>query len=81
MDNSQLRSSVGNFPIQKDGEITVERFISFVDIMGFKDLVARNEHHVILSKLTKLTDFVSETVGSKDGFHFSMFSGSIIAVH
>ena len=78
MDNSQLRSSVGNLPIQKDGEITVERFVSFLDIMGFKDLVARNEHHVILSKLTKLTDFISEKVGSKEGFHFSMFSDSIM---
>lgn len=60
------------------GDATIERFVAFLDIMGFKDFVARNEHDVILEKLTILTDFISETVGSKHGFYFTMFSDSIM---
>ena len=78
MNNKGLVESSASLPEQKQGEITVTRFVSFLDIMGFKDLVARNEHRVILSKLTKLTDHISETVGQEEGFHFSMFSDSIL---
>lgn len=74
---SEIKQGIISGTTQK-GEITVERFVLFLDIMGFKDLVVRNEHQKILDKLTVLTDFISENVGNKEGFHFSMFSDSII---
>lgn len=76
--NNQIVSSVGDVIKQNQGDITTVRFVSFLDIMGFKDLVARNNHNTILAKLTELTDFISELVGRYSGFHFSMFSDSIL---
>lgn len=77
MDN-QIVSNAGDVRQHNQGEITAIRFVSFLDIMGFKDMVARNEHNVILNKLTSLTDYISEEVGRNLGFHFSMFSDSIL---
>lgn len=74
----QIVSSVGDIAKQNQGDITTVRFVSFLDIMGFKELVARNNHNDILAKLTELTDFISELVGKYSGFHFSMFSDSIL---
>lgn len=75
--NRGIVASAAKVEVQQ-GYATAERFVSFLDIMGFKDFVARNEHSVILAKLSVLTDFISETVGSVSGFHFSMFSDSIL---
>lgn len=41
-------------------ELTANRFVAFFDIMGFKDLVDRNSHSAILSKLTKLKIALNE---------------------
>lgn len=75
--NSTVVSSSAKIEIQQ-GNATTERFVAFLDIMGFKDLVARNNHANILSQLLALTDFISEKVGVTESFHFSMFSDSII---
>lgn len=58
--------------------ITTERFVVFLDIMGFKDRVARNPHHEILSVLQKLSSFISENIKQGEGLMFTMFSDSII---
>lgn len=35
-------------------KITTKRFVALFDIMGFKDLVERNSHNLVLNKLNKL---------------------------
>jgi hypothetical protein len=39
-------------------DITANRFVGFIDIMGFKDLVARNSHDSIYKMMLKTTDAV-----------------------
>ena len=76
--NNDIVSNIGKSHVQNQGEVTTERFVSFLDIMGFKDFIARNDYKLILEKLTELTDYISEEVGKYAGFHFSMFSDSIL---
>lgn len=78
MNTNEIKTGVNKVTELQQGEITVERFVLFLDIMGFKDFVARNEHRKILEKLMALTDFISEKVGNRAGIHFSMFSDSIM---
>lgn len=42
--------------VESDWAPTANRFVAFFDIMGFKDLVARNEHEKILSILKVLSN-------------------------
>ena len=58
--------------------ITAERFVVFLDIMGFKDRVARNPHNKILLVLQELSSFISENIKQGEGLMFTMFSDSII---
>lgn len=74
----KIKEQISNVSELQTGDVTIERFVAFLDIMGFKDFVARNDHRVILEKLTTLTDFMSETVGREHGFYFTMFSDSIM---
>ena len=41
--------------MSKEWKHTTERFIAFLDIMGFKDMVARQDHEVIRKNLIDLT--------------------------
>ncbi len=41
-------------------ENTCERYVCFLDIMGFKDLVARNKHEDVLHKITTFFDVVNK---------------------
>lgn len=41
-----------------DWENTCERYVCFLDIMGFKDLVARNVHEEVLKKITTFFDSI-----------------------
>lgn len=54
------------------------RIVSFLDIMGFKDMVARQEETKIKEKLETLSRFISENVSEESGMQFSIFSDSII---
>ena len=38
-------------------EITTNRFVGFIDIMGFKDMVARSSHEEIYVMMKKINDF------------------------
>lgn len=38
-------------------EITTNRFVGFIDIMGFKDMVARSSHEEIYEMMKKINDF------------------------
>ena len=70
----------GNFLSQSliQGTGTQDRFVTFLDIMGFKDRVARNTHEQILSVLQQLSNYVSEEIKESDKFQFTMFSDSLI---
>ncbi len=46
--------------MQENWEVTTERYCAFFDIMGFKDMVARNTHEDILSKLEILKKYLSK---------------------
>jgi len=59
-------------------EQTTNRFIAFFDIMGFKDMVFRNPHYAVLSKLMNLTEMskIIEDIHSEDDSGDSSGSGS-----
>ena len=40
--------------IKKEWEQDCERFVTFLDIKGFKDYVSRNDHQFIKDKLLKI---------------------------
>ena len=43
-------------PINKKWEITTNRFVAFIDIMGFKDMIAKKTHKEIYSMLEEISD-------------------------
>lgn len=55
-----------------------KRIVSFLDIMGFKDLVARQSETNIQNRLRDLSTFIAENVGTENGMTFSIFSDSIV---
>lgn len=57
---------------------TRSRIVSFLDIMGFKDMISRQEETQIKEKLETLSRFISENVTEESGTQFSIFSDSII---
>lgn len=69
-----------------DWKTTNTRFIIFLDVMGFKDFVARHTHDYVyesMEKLSKTRDTIDSIFNSKDGDYKSMvystsFSDSII---
>jgi hypothetical protein len=48
-------------------KVTAERYVCFLDIMGFKDMVARNPHDEVLEKMEVFLDAVKkwENVGNR----------------
>ena len=60
------------------GVNTTVRFVAFLDIMGFKDRVARNPHDEILSSLTNLSSFISSIIDKNENIFYTMFSDSLI---
>jgi uncharacterized protein (UPF0335 family) len=44
---------------QENWEVTTERYCAFFDIMGFKDMVARNTHEEVQHKLETLKKYLS----------------------
>ena len=53
------------------------RYVAYMDVMGFKDMVARNPHDVIGEKLQKLLIFISDLINNKGSIFSSIFSDSI----
>lgn len=66
--------------LSKKQEITTDRFIVFLDIMGFKDRVARTDHDSLLSQLEKLNSEISKHINNnkEHGIKLSQFSDSIL---
>lgn len=52
------------------------RYVAFLDIMGFKDKVARNTHDSILKDLRDLSEFISSIMAYNT--NFAMFSDSLL---
>lgn len=62
-------------------KLTNNRFVAFLDIMGFKDMVARSSHQEILEKLIGLSAIANTTKTKgwmKNNIHITIFSDSII---
>ena len=72
------RSQSSTSSVFVTGNPTTDRFVIFLDIMGFKDRVARQDHQQILRDLQNLSNFISEKLLREEGFIFTMFSDSII---
>lgn len=60
-------------------EIT-KRFVAFLDIMGFKDRVARTKHNVLLSQLERFNRDITQYIGIYEhmGLQLAQFSDSIV---
>lgn len=65
--------------LQSDDKNTADRYVVFLDIMGFKDRVARTGHDRLLSLLTKfnrdITNYISKY---KSSLELAQFSDSIV---
>lgn len=63
---------------------TANRFVCFLDILGFKDFVLKNPHTIILEKLKKIKDYeklvfdTAELIGEKNDIKIVNFSDSFI---
>lgn len=60
------------------GTPTSERHVAFLDIMGFKDRVARHTHQEILSELQRFSEFISINLQGQPDITFVMFSDSFL---
>ena len=62
-------------------KVTDKRFVAILDVMGFKDMVARSSHEDVLNKLRELSRYTMATTMSDYGkgkLHIVIFSDSII---
>jgi len=64
----------------KQSNFTKDRFVAFLDIMGFKDRVARNEHDDILKELEIFQSNISQYVSyhREANIQIALFSDSIL---
>ena len=64
----------------KEEEVTKERFVLFLDILGFKDRVARHSHDEVMRVLQELQQSVSDSrkKHAKENIDYSIFSDSIL---
>lgn len=56
------------------------RFVLFLDIMGFKERIARRGQEKILEELTELQKFISKSMPEDKSIVFTMFSDSIVVI-
>lgn len=63
--------------LQENHRVQEVRLVAFLDIMGFKDMVARH-FSTIEDKLTDLSKFISDTIREEEGYQYLIFSDSII---
>lgn len=59
---------------------TANRFVAFLDIMGFKDRVARTNHSKLLTQLTKFNKDITSYIGKYQNteIQLAQFSDSIV---
>ncbi len=59
---------------------TTNRFVAFLDIMGFKERVARTNHNKLLEQLTEFNKAISSYIGKYKGteIQLAQFSDSIV---
>jgi hypothetical protein len=62
-----------------------QRYVAFVDILGFAEIVRKTEHDTtnkrydaLVRTLTEIGSFNEETINESDDFHFQSFSDSVI---
>lgn len=73
-------SAKSDVKIAKQPNVTNNRFIVFLDIMGFKDRVARNEHDDIFNELEIFQGNINKCISlySKEDIQSALFSDSIL---
>ena len=80
--NAIITSTIQHDSVEKEvarsPKEVCERIVVFLDIMGFKDLVARQTETKINEKLHELSTFISSMVAPDSYVQFSIFSDSII---
>lgn len=64
----------------KEDKNTANRFVAFLDIMGFKERVARTNHNKLLVQLTKFNKDITGYIGKYQNteIQLSQFSDSIV---
>lgn len=75
-----IGSAESNVRLTKHSEFTRNRFVAFLDIMGFKDRVARNDHNEILNELEVFQSNISQYVSyhREANVQIALFSDSIL---
>lgn len=75
-----IGSGESRFKFSKRSPFTKERFVAFLDIMGFKDRVAHNNHRDILNELEIFQSNISQYVSyhRNANVQLAMFSDSIL---
>lgn len=60
--------------------VSANRYVVFLDIMGFKNRVARNKHADLLKHLSKLNDEITRIIGQfgNSNIQLAQFSDSIV---
>ena len=60
--------------------VSANRYVVFLDIMGFKDRVARNKHADLLEQLSKFNDEITRIIGQfgNSNIQLAQFSDSIV---
>lgn len=76
----KIGSGESSVRFSKHSDFTKNRFVAFLDIMGFKDRVARNEHNEILKELEVFQSNISQYVSyHRDAnVQLALFSDSIL---
>ena len=76
----RVRFDESRVKFAKRSNFTKDRFVAFLDIMGFKDRVARNEHDDVLKELEIFQSNISQYVSyHRDAnIHIALFSDSIL---
>ncbi len=66
---------------KKPWEVTCTRFVAFLDIMGFKDMVMRKSHkevYEILNGFSKMSEQIERVKQVADSVYITRFSDSIV---
>ena len=76
----KIASGESSFKFSKHPQFTKERFVAFLDIMGFKDRVARNDHNDVLKELEVFQSNISQYVSyhREANVQLALFSDSIL---
>ena len=76
----KVASGESSVKFSKHLQFTKERFVAFLDIMGFKDRVARNDHNDVLKELEVFQSNISQYVSyhREANIQIALFSDSIL---